>query len=86
MTCTDDDVALITAREFGPFCSLIVVILVADSNFVLGNAQAQGFPIVYCSDGFCELTGHVRAQVSKGKNSLKELLTASGCYIGPDAR
>ncbi|CAB1414070.1 unnamed protein product [Pleuronectes platessa] len=28
------------------------------SNFVLGNAQVQSlYPIVYCSDGFCELTG-----------------------------
>ena len=30
---------------------------------MLGNAQAQGFPIVYCSDGFCELTKFARAQV-----------------------
>ena len=36
---------------------------VSDSNFVLGNAQATGWPIVYCSDGFCELTGYARAQV-----------------------
>ena len=29
-----------------------------DSNFVLGNAVAPpDYPIVYCSDGFCELTG-----------------------------
>uniref|UniRef100_A0A1I8GSH9 Potassium voltage-gated channel subfamily H member 2 n=1 Tax=Macrostomum lignano TaxID=282301 RepID=A0A1I8GSH9_9PLAT len=34
-----------------------------DSNFVLGNAQAKDRPIVYCSDGFCELTGFARAQV-----------------------
>lgn len=34
-----------------------------DSNFVLGNAQAKDHPIVYCSDGFCELTGFARAQV-----------------------
>ncbi|BFZ21773.1 hypothetical protein BsWGS_24811 [Bradybaena similaris] len=33
------------------------------SNFVLGNAQAHGWPIVYCSDGFCELTGFCRAHV-----------------------
>ncbi|CAM9339275.1 unnamed protein product [Lampetra fluviatilis] len=34
------------------------------SNFVLGNAQVpQGFPIVYCSDGFCELTGFGRTEV-----------------------
>ncbi|KAL5286114.1 KCNH4 family protein [Megaselia abdita] len=33
------------------------------SNFVLGNAQANGSPIVYCSDGFVELTGYSRAQI-----------------------
>lgn len=37
---------------------------VTDSNFVLGNAQVpQLYPIVYCSDGFCELTGFTRAQI-----------------------
>lgn len=36
----------------------------ADSNFILANARvAQGFPIVYCSDGFCELTGFARTEV-----------------------
>lgn len=35
-----------------------------DSNFILANAQvAKGFPIVYCSDGFCELTGFARTEV-----------------------
>ncbi|CAH2009743.1 unnamed protein product [Acanthoscelides obtectus] len=35
-----------------------------DSNFVLGNAQVPSlYPIVYCSDGFCELTGFSRAQI-----------------------
>ncbi|XP_011700934.1 PREDICTED: potassium voltage-gated channel subfamily H member 8 [Wasmannia auropunctata] len=34
------------------------------SNFVLGNAQVPSiYPIVYCSDGFCELTGFARAQI-----------------------
>ncbi|XP_070850707.1 voltage-gated delayed rectifier potassium channel KCNH8 isoform X3 [Drosophila suzukii] len=33
------------------------------SNFVLGNAQANGNPIVYCSDGFVDLTGYSRAQI-----------------------
>ncbi|KAM9715532.1 voltage-gated delayed rectifier potassium channel KCNH4 [Menidia menidia] len=34
------------------------------SNFLLGNAQGQrGYPIVYCSDGFCELTGFTRTEV-----------------------
>jgi len=31
---------------------------------VLGNAQVPSlYPIVYCSDGFCELTGYARAQI-----------------------
>uniref|UniRef100_T1KB19 PAC domain-containing protein n=1 Tax=Tetranychus urticae TaxID=32264 RepID=T1KB19_TETUR len=34
------------------------------SNFVLGNAQVPNlYPIVYCSDGFCELTGFPRAHI-----------------------
>uniref|UniRef100_A0A8C2H1K9 Voltage-gated inwardly rectifying potassium channel KCNH3 n=1 Tax=Cyprinus carpio TaxID=7962 RepID=A0A8C2H1K9_CYPCA len=36
------------------------------SNFLLGNAQgSHGYPIVYCSDGFCELTGFARTEVMK---------------------
>ncbi|KAI1885310.1 hypothetical protein AGOR_G00218830 [Albula goreensis] len=38
--------------------------ITSDSNFVLGNAQVQSlYPIVYCSDGFCELTGYARAEL-----------------------
>ncbi|VUZ47116.1 unnamed protein product, partial [Hymenolepis diminuta] len=33
------------------------------SNFVLGNAQVKEYPIVYCSDGFVELTGFSRSQI-----------------------
>ncbi|XP_069607902.1 voltage-gated delayed rectifier potassium channel KCNH4 [Ranitomeya imitator] len=34
------------------------------SNFLLANGQVQhGFPIVYCSDGFCDLTGFGRTEV-----------------------
>jgi len=42
-----------------------VLLASLDSNFVLGNAQVPGagFPVVYCSDGFCELTGYPRAQI-----------------------
>ena len=46
-----------------------MIFLIADSNFVLGNAQANGNPIVYCSDGFVDLTGYSRAQImQKGKS------------------
>uniref|UniRef100_A0A667WV80 Voltage-gated delayed rectifier potassium channel KCNH4 n=1 Tax=Myripristis murdjan TaxID=586833 RepID=A0A667WV80_9TELE len=34
------------------------------SNFVLGNAQVKSlYPIVYCSDGFCDLTGFARGEL-----------------------
>ncbi|KAM4717022.1 potassium voltage-gated channel subfamily H member 4a [Anableps anableps] len=34
------------------------------SNFLLGNAKGcHDYRIVYCSDGFCELTGFVRTEV-----------------------
>ena len=36
----------------------IFILHFLDSNFVLGNAAAPpDYPIVYCSDGFCSLTG-----------------------------
>lgn len=40
------------------------IFVISDSNFVLGNAQVPpSFPIVYCSDGFCELSGYPRARI-----------------------
>lgn len=45
---------------------LCVSLVCTDSNFLLGNAQgSRGYPIVYCSDGFCELTGFARTEVMK---------------------
>ena len=42
----------------------ITHILFLDSNFVLGNAAAPPlYPIVYCSDGFCDLAGLHRADI-----------------------
>ena len=43
---------------------------------MLGNAQAHGYPIVYCSDGFCELTGIVRAHVMSKSCACKFLYGA----------
>ncbi|CAH2086601.1 unnamed protein product [Euphydryas editha] len=50
-----------------------------DSNFVLGNAQVPSYPIVYCSDGFCELTGWTRAHIMQKGCACKFL-------HGPDTR
>lgn len=41
---------------------------------MLGNSQAPGYPIVYCSDGFCELTGFTRAQVCIQSTGIKPLV------------
>ncbi|XP_053625531.1 potassium voltage-gated channel subfamily H member 8 isoform X7 [Plodia interpunctella] len=49
------------------------------SNFVLGNAQVPAYPIVYCSDGFCELTGWARAHIMQKGCACKFL-------HGPDTR
>ncbi|TNN72199.1 Potassium voltage-gated channel subfamily H member 8 [Liparis tanakae] len=47
---------------------------IEDSNFILANAQVlKGFPIVYCSDGFCELTGFSRAEVMQKSCACKFL-------------
>ncbi|ERE68435.1 potassium voltage-gated channel subfamily H member 4-like protein [Cricetulus griseus] len=43
-------------------------------NFLLANAQGpRGFPIVYCSDGFCELTGYGRTEVMQKTCSCRFL-------------
>ncbi|XP_029820310.1 potassium voltage-gated channel subfamily H member 4 [Manacus vitellinus] len=48
-----------------------------DSNFILANAQGRcGFPIVYCSDGFCDLTGFARTEVMQKNCSCRFLCGA----------
>nr|XP_009686063.1 PREDICTED: potassium voltage-gated channel subfamily H member 4 [Struthio camelus australis] len=45
-----------------------------NSNFILANAQVlRGFPIVYCSDGFCDLTGFARTEVMQKNCSCRFL-------------
>lgn len=34
-----------------------------DSSFLLANAQIVDFPIVYCSESFCKISGYNRAEV-----------------------
>ncbi|XP_010794884.1 potassium voltage-gated channel subfamily H member 8 [Notothenia coriiceps] len=58
------------------------------SNFILANAQvSKGFPIVYCSDGFCELTGFSRAEVMQKSCACKFLYgpeTSESIILGID--
>ncbi|XP_056011708.1 potassium voltage-gated channel subfamily H member 8-like isoform X2 [Ostrea edulis] len=55
------------------------------SNFVLGNALSNGFPVVYCSDGFCELTGHSRAHVM-GKSCACKFLYGESTEVEGKAK
>lgn len=38
-------------------------IFLADSSFLLANAQIVDFPIVYCNESFCKISGYNRAEV-----------------------
>lgn len=35
----------------------------ADSSFLLANAQIVDYPIVYCNESFCKISGYNRAEV-----------------------
>ncbi|KAF0768274.1 potassium voltage-gated channel protein eag-like, partial [Aphis craccivora] len=41
--------------------------ITADSSFLLANAQIVDFPIVYCNESFCKISGYNRAEVSNAK-------------------
>lgn len=38
-------------------------IISADSSFLLANAQIVDYPIVYCNESFCKISGYNRAEV-----------------------
>ncbi|CAL8111745.1 unnamed protein product [Orchesella dallaii] len=35
----------------------------SDSSFLLANAQIVDYPIVYCNESFCKISGFTRAEV-----------------------
>ncbi len=37
--------------------------ITADCSFLLANAQIVDYPIVYCSESFCKISGYNRAEV-----------------------
>ena len=41
----------------------IFCFMLTDSSFVLANARIVDYPIVYCNDGFCKLSGYTRGEV-----------------------
>lgn len=44
-------------------CDFFLYFLTADSSFVLANAQIVEYPIVYCNEAFCKMSGYSRADV-----------------------
>ena len=43
----------------------------ADSSFLLANARIVDYPIVYCNDGFCKLSGYSRAEVMQKSSTCR---------------
>lgn len=41
----------------------VLICLITDRNFVIANAQVENTPLIYCNDGFCQLSGYSRAEV-----------------------
>lgn len=44
-----------------------------DRSFLVANAQSESFHIIFCSDGFCKMTGFTRAEVMQ-RSSTTEFL------------
>ncbi|XP_073828967.1 potassium voltage-gated channel protein ether a go-go [Musca autumnalis] len=51
-----------------------------DSSFLLANAQIVDFPIVYCNESFCKISGYNRAEVMQKSCSWRPDLQ----HIAPD--
>ena len=41
----------------------LMMMPIADSHFLLANARLVDFPVVYCSEGLCQLTGFERSEL-----------------------
>lgn len=48
---------------FKIFSFLFLFFSIADCSFLLANAQIVDYPIVYCSESFCRISGYNRAEV-----------------------
>lgn len=50
-----------------------MLFIFSDRNFVIANAQVDNTPIIFCNDGFCNLSGYSRAEVMQ-KSCVCEFL------------
>lgn len=54
----------------------------ADSSFLLANAQIVDFPIVYCNESFCKISGYNRAEVRAIPiNTTRQTLDLSRTFV-----
>ena len=61
---------MLSSGDFNSLLSLRVaqllgLLIAADSSFLLANARIMNYPIVYCNDAFCKLSGFNRAELVK---------------------
>lgn len=53
--------------------SLLQSCVLSDRSFLVANAQSDTYHIIFCSDGFCKMTGFTRADVMQ-RSSTTEFL------------
>lgn len=61
-----------------------ILFCLADRSFVVANAQPSSCHIIFCSDGFCKMTGFTRAEVmqrSASTDFLHGQLTSSSVVV-----
>lgn len=45
----------------------------SDRSFLVANAQSDTYHIIFCSDGFCKMTGFTRAEVMQRASTTEFL-------------
>lgn len=60
MSCFCDILSIIKLTFFLPQS---LIYLSTDKKFIIANARVQNCAIIYCNDGFCEMTGFSRPDV-----------------------
>lgn len=59
--------------DFTFYFSFHFLFICADRSFLVANAQSSTYHIIFCSDGFCKMTGFTRAEVMQ-RSSTTEFL------------
>ncbi|KAJ9587316.1 hypothetical protein L9F63_019161, partial [Diploptera punctata] len=60
-----------------------IISVSADSSFLLANAQIVDFPIVYCNESFCKISGYNRAEMAYQVNCARRTRLIYGVVSNP---